>query len=111
MDYGSEGLFEEQIPEAFCSGHISWTGGPFVSKLAKMSESIKENDRMRVMMAFLPHLLSIKTLSLCLFSFTSSDEFNDWVKMCWHSADNSHFTLNIFRPCWDVIKWPTDNIG
>lgn len=60
---GFEGLFEEQIPEALCGGHSTWTGRPFVTKLAKMSEPMKENERMRVMMAFpnyLPRKYSLR---------------------------------------------------
>lgn len=38
---GCGGLFEEKIPKAFCSSHGTGTGGPFASKSAMTSESIK----------------------------------------------------------------------
>lgn len=56
-------------------------GRPFATKLAMMSESIKENERMKVMMAFQKkekkntcHVLSVFCVSKGLISFTSSDD-------------------------------------
>lgn len=44
VERGSKGLFEEQIPWAFCCGHSSRTGRLFVKNQAMMSQSIKEHE-------------------------------------------------------------------
>lgn len=116
-----------KIPQAFCSGHRSWTGGLFVIKLAMVSELIKENERMRVMVAFqnyLPHLLIIfcvlpkNFFPPRLLSFTASNAFDFGFSsypsenvLALYAFFNQWITQDSFRPSLDIIKWLTDIIG
>lgn len=119
---------KSRSPRLFSSGHSTWTGRFFVKELAMMSQSIKENEGMRVMMAFqkyLPYLLSIffnaffktvsfpshpqMTLIICA-SISFSLRLSENV-LALNAFFNQRITQNSFHPSLDIIKWLTDHIG
>lgn len=113
---GCGSLFEEKIPEAFCSSHGTGTGGPFASKSAMMSESIKNKmEGWRRWWPFQKHLsypLNISCLKQSLFlhvvgGLIGSDAisiFLFWVKKCAGVLRQSAETQSTFCPRSNVKR-------